>query len=620
MTTQSISVQDADPHQSSAEHRDRPSDIANFIRLRRELGASLRKYDRLNRAYCMEDRTSFAETALLVAEPDWYHRRSSSESFCGHASRSEHLGPNSGQTSPEDEQSENPPSGEENVEDHESNPAWLLFLKINPRFKVLRQEFAEAIKKVGLNDFGGAKWQDTLEGVCIYDVVMFKKHKLVEEPDTLCDEDLSWAPCLGGRRMRTVTCYAIVDDIPDHQDYMNLRDLTTFEDIPGSPERGQKAFDNVSGKMRFALEDYLHVVAHDSEGSVMNEPRCFQGGLQCAWLSIDGVPPPSVKNWYMDTVSPYTVQNIPICVVGEVRESDYETLALVREASFDRANKRRRQQLATSQAGNTAGNAIDVTENDDSISNDPLERSRPEKPSTGSRIPAHDKFPSSHRPISPINTIPRSDGEQSMYAAALEENAHTEYHVRAGRNAMVERLRQEFPDFRDEDWQDSFEHVHAGDVIMFKHVDVFGQSDRLAEDDGSRAPMFFGAVQINVRLAVVGMKIDKDHIDVLDLTTFKSISGSPQRRDKVLDRVSGKMRYALEDYLHAIALDSQGQSPIDTEPRCFRGGIQCKWRSINGAPRPSSKNWYMATFTHTLADTHIHVVGRVAGSADLDCI
>ena len=401
---------------------------------------------------------------------------------------------------------------------------------------------------------------------------------------------------------------------------MNVRALTTFEDIPGSPERGQKAFDNVSGKMRFALEDYLHFVAHDGEGSVENEPQCFQGGPQCAWLSINSVPPPSIKNWYMDTVSAYTVQNIPICVVGKVRESDYETLALVREVSFDRANKRRREQLATAQAGNTAGNAVDDTEDDDSISNDPLERSRPEKRGTGSRIPAHGEFFSSHRPVSPINTVPRSDGEQSMYGADLEEDAHTQYPVHVGHNAMVERLRQEFPDFCDEDWQGSFEHVHAGDVIMFKHVDIFGKSDHLSEDDDSWAPMFFEAVQINVRLAVVGMKIDKDHIDVLDLTTFESIPGSPQRRDKVLDRVSGEMRYALEDYLHTIALDSKGQSPIETEPRCFKGGIQCKWRSTNGAPRPSSKNWYIETRTHTLADTHIRVVGRVAGTADLECI
>jgi len=164
--------QDADPHQSSAKHRDRASDIANFIRLRRGYEACLRKYDQLKRAYRMEDRITFAETALLVAEPDWCHRRSSSDSVSGHASHSEHPGSNSEQFSPDDEQSENAPSDEENVEDDGSDPVWSLFLKIKPHFKVLVREFAEAFKTACLSR--GAKWQDTFEGVRIGDVVMFQ--------------------------------------------------------------------------------------------------------------------------------------------------------------------------------------------------------------------------------------------------------------------------------------------------------------------------------------------------------------------------------------------------------------------------------------------------------------
>jgi hypothetical protein len=77
--------------------------------------------------------------------------------------------------------------------------------------------------------------------------------------------------------MQAKMSFAVVDDLSSGA--IHVRELTTLEEFPGSPKRGRWSFHEASGKMRYELEEYLHVVALDSEGSVGVEPECFRGGF-----------------------------------------------------------------------------------------------------------------------------------------------------------------------------------------------------------------------------------------------------------------------------------------------------------------------------------------------------
>jgi hypothetical protein len=218
-------------------------------------------------------------------------------------------------------------------------PAWLEYVEKNPDFKVHRQEYAEAMKKASSSGVRHAGWPDTLEGVHVGHVIDFPIAEDVQDPHLLADKDLSWAPAPGCSRIRVNYRHAIV--IRENHELVIARILYTFEDIPDSPERGQEVIDDMSGETRYVLDEYLHVVAIDSEGPVRTEPQCFGGGIQCSWRTTDCVSPPSSKNWFMDTGEPHCVMSgTPLRVVGGVSPADYATLHLVSEAHCIRLIKR----------------------------------------------------------------------------------------------------------------------------------------------------------------------------------------------------------------------------------------------------------------------------------------
>jgi hypothetical protein len=67
--------------------------------------------------------------------------------------------------------------------------------------------------------------------------------------------------------------------------------------------------------------------------------------------------------------------------------------------------------------------------------------------------------------------------------------------------------------------------------------------------------------------------------------------------------------------MHFVALDSDG--PIQSEPECFEG-VQCNWRSFNGAAPPSNKNWFADVgYARAMENGPVCVAGEVAGREDI---
>ena len=268
---------------------------------------------------------------LEPSNPDELHDRS--ESLSSHGSRGEHVASGSGQSNPVGEQSAENPSDED---DEDEDAAYLEFLKINPEFIVHRQQYTDALENAGLNELPEGNWQDTFEGVWNGDVIMYQKCEFVREYP-LNDEDLSWAPVPFGH-MRTTIEFVILEHKRDES--INVHHLMAFDDIQGHPKRGQEAFDDLYGEMHYALGEYVHVVAVDSDGPIRSEPECFEKGVQCNWRSINDAPPPSNKNWFASVEMALTMRNQPVCIVGEVgRSEDFEILNRVRKEASDAMKK-----------------------------------------------------------------------------------------------------------------------------------------------------------------------------------------------------------------------------------------------------------------------------------------
>lgn len=359
----------ADLHQATAKHRDHPKETAraNLIRVRRVFEASLRQYGQLMEDFYSRVPTPSSSPARAADTVNSDHLHSSNdpleppnpnvlhrdiETISNHG---EHVASSSGKAESGGEQSMDNPSDED---DGDEDPAWLEFLRINTDFILHRQQYTEALEEAGMNELPEGNWQDTFEGIRTSAVIMFQSCGPAKASDPLDDEDLWWSPTPFGP-MRTTMRFAIVTMIAG--EVLLARDLTTFEDIPTSPKRGQQVPHYMTGEMRFELEEYVHVVALDSDGPIRPEPECFKGGVQCDWRSTNNASPPSNKNWFarVDWPRSMRIENGPVCVVGELaKKKDLEILRLVNQAvrdDFDREWAQEFQLPDAESLGNDSG-------------------------------------------------------------------------------------------------------------------------------------------------------------------------------------------------------------------------------------------------------------------------
>jgi hypothetical protein len=211
-----------------------------------------------------------------------------------------------------------------------NDPAWLQFLDDNPDFLYLRRQYIKCMEWYGLDETDRGDWQDDLSNLRIGDIILFRNDGYGREyyPGARGLQCYRQDP-----RMQAKMSFSVVDDLS--REGIQMRELTTLEEFPGSPKRGRWSFQEASGAMRYELEKYLHVVALDSEGSVGVEPECFRGGYQCKWRSIDRKPLPSNKSWFMSIGLPHVLKHQYFCMVGELaREKDIALLRRIRAACF----------------------------------------------------------------------------------------------------------------------------------------------------------------------------------------------------------------------------------------------------------------------------------------------
>ena len=213
------------------------------------------------------------------------------------------------------------------------DPAWLGFLEDNPGFLDIRRRYIECMEWYGWDETDRGDWQDDRSDLRVGDIILFRNKGCAEIYHPEARGRQNYLEGSREYRMQAKMSFAVVDDLSSGA--IHVRELTTLEEFPGSLKRGRWSFHEASGKMRYELEEYLHVVALDSEGSVGVEPECFRDGFQCKWRSIDSALSPSNKSWFMSIGLPRVLKYQYFCVVGELAgETDIAQLRMIRAACF----------------------------------------------------------------------------------------------------------------------------------------------------------------------------------------------------------------------------------------------------------------------------------------------
>jgi archaellum component FlaC len=161
-------------------------------------------------------------------------------------------------------------------------------------------------------------------------------------------------------------------------------------------------------------------------------------------------------------------------------------------------------------------------------------------------------------------------------------------------HAHEEARSNELPDGN---WLYTFEGIRSGRIIMFQEGELVGASDSLEDEDLSWSPKPLGHMRPSAQFVIVSQSF-RSFMDVYLLMAFED------------------MRYALQGYLHVVALDGHGS--IRSEPECFEGGVQCNWRSFEDVPLPSNKNWFTSVdMPRAQENVRVCVVGELAEYKDI---
>jgi hypothetical protein len=251
-----------------------------------------------------------------------------SEPVSNHNSRGEHFASNSGQAEPDGEQSMDNPSNEDDMA--EEDPFGL------------RRVFPEQLGEAGWGHVPDENWQPNFEGIQAGDVIRYKKYHMI---GGLAPADTDFLAQVARTTVQAVVRLAIVVE-PINDNEIVVMDLDTSEEISHL-----RVPDNASGEVCRKLEEYLHVVALDGPGSVVREPQCFKGGVQCNWRSIDGAPTPSSKSWFMHNGHHHTLEDVPMQLLGRLAAPvDIASVAIAMQSGTERKNAAWMRLIALAQA------------------------------------------------------------------------------------------------------------------------------------------------------------------------------------------------------------------------------------------------------------------------------
>jgi hypothetical protein len=170
-----------------------------------------------------------------------------------------------------------------------------------------------------------------------------------------------------------------------------------------------------------------------------------------------------------------------------------------------------------------------------------------------------------------------------------------------------------------EDWQGDTIDVRKGAVIKFpyfKHVKNLANNRARLPGNPSWTPALRGFTVFDHRLAVVEKNFGTGGLLVRLLTELDDDALSLLHREMYIDGVNGDLYPMLDNFLHVVALDSDG--PLVPEPQCFHNGVRLNWRSINGVAPPTNKSsfMYLEEYAEFVEPATLCVVGELAEDED----
>lgn len=144
--------------------------------------------------------------------------------------------------------------------------------------------------------------------------------------------------------------------------------------------------------------------------------------------------------------------------------------------------------------------------------------------------------------------------------------------------------------------------VRVNHVVSIPHAEFLVDNNLVVEENHRWYPVLGGYILIKMHLALVRDIAAGLRLQLNVFTTFGKTLRSIERMQKVIDAITGRDYFVLEDYMHVVAVQMEGD--VEFEAQCFGNGEQLRWTGIDGAPLPGKKESFMLP-----NETYIHLDG-----------
>jgi hypothetical protein len=203
------------------------------------------------------------------------------------------------------------------------------------KFDQMRRTLKTFMNELPITSSWGEDWQGDTTDIRNGAVIKFPYFKHVKNLASNSESlpgSPSWTPALRGFTVFDHRLAIVEKNLGTGG--LLVRLLTEIDDDALSLLRRETYLDGATSDLYPMLDNFLHVVALDSDGPLVPEPQCFHNGVRLNWRSINGVAPHINKSsfMYLEEYSEF-VEPATLCVVGELAEDgDLWVLRSARDA------------------------------------------------------------------------------------------------------------------------------------------------------------------------------------------------------------------------------------------------------------------------------------------------
>lgn len=310
---------------------------------------------------------------------------------------------------------------------HSSNPAYQQSRKqsrkdwLKEEFENIREHLYDVMEELGYTRPEGEGWQFSTKHVEVGDTVHFPWLVFCKDRNMIVMGEHDWMP---GRAEDILNKYRWgVVIYKDHCGRLYILPTYTFSHSLLSDKRAETVKDAITGKVRPFFADFMHVVV-DDDGTVAEEPLCFENGMQLHCRSVNGFTS-SKKGSFLSIHEECIHENgTPFQIRAKVvSKEDIAKLRKVVEASKDRriaALQRAEANWPGTEIG-SAATVLSSTPATPSKSNQ--DQSLPRSTSTQEKLSLPPNFQAKLNQPLPTSQVPSTEPTTVMVPLEVDEEA-----------------------------------------------------------------------------------------------------------------------------------------------------------------------------------------------------